>query len=90
MDPRLTDRAAAAAAAQQPAPQQHPMLVPMAPLPLAIQIVAAQQHRVVQIAMHTPAGINFYFLDPDTADKVAADLATNAAAARTGLTLPTN
>jgi hypothetical protein len=72
------------------APQQpmQPMFIPPSGLPLTVQVSQVPGHKVVQLTMHTPAGINYYFLDIDAATKIADDIRQHASMARTGLVLP--
>jgi hypothetical protein len=72
---------------QQPA---IPLLIMPAPGPEQVQtgvVGLSDGTRAVQIIWHTTTGVGIYFLPPDVADTVAANIKKSAAEARTGLTI---
>lgn len=71
----------------QPQPMQ-PVYFGLTGLPYVVEVGVVPGHKAVKVTMHTPAGINFYLLDPDAADKVSDDLRQHASMARTGLIIP--
>lgn len=60
-----------------------------APLETEIELHAYSAHgfNAVVMVIHTPAGIAFFFINPDAADALGEQLPRIAAEARTGLTI---
>ena len=80
-------RAAATAAENMDNNHTVPSITPQ-PLPTSVQLATTRDmsgNKFVILTMITPVGQSFYFLDPDSAERVADGLKETARLARTGL-----
>lgn len=69
---------------------QHPGIVPQ-PVPTSVQLSSSQDtngNKFVILTLTTPTGQNFYFFDPETAEKIADGLKKMTSVANTGLVIP--
>lgn len=82
-------RAAAEAAEQQMGGNHQPVpAVTPQPVPTAIQLASSRDgngNKFVVVTITTPVGQNIYFLDPESAERVAEGIKETARLARTGL-----
>lgn len=77
---------------EQPQPQQ-PSIVPPAPVPttwLTQGVLADNNRRLVVITVATPTGQAVYFVTPEEAKTIAAQIESTADQLRTGLVIPVN
>lgn len=81
-------RAAVEAAEQMDNNQPQGMGVPPQPVPTAVQLSSSKDNngnKFVVMAFMTPVGQSVYFLDPDSAERIADGLKDTALLSRSGL-----
>jgi hypothetical protein len=60
------------------------------PVPLTVKVktIRSQPVNLIAVEVYGPTGLSVFFFDPDSADKVARMITTEALAARSNLHLP--
>lgn len=88
MDKDSILRAAVQAAEQMDGNQRPGPAIPPQPVPTAVQLSTVQSpsgEKFVVISITTPVGQSIYFIDPESADKMADGLKETSRLSRTGL-----
>lgn len=63
--------------------------VPTGPVATIVGVIPFVDQKVVGLMVSTPIGQSWYFVSPDAAEGIAANLVTAAGRARSGLVVPT-